>query len=286
MTLKKTIICFGAIVICLLARTISFGVSSGPSEAEKQEYRQDQERIETMRKSFNPGPTNDIEIFEKFAEEIQKKWKAKDPEHYAKLMLEICGPISSGRFKTDNRSSIARKYALSALADPNKISIKTELELIGHVMTTMITRIAPDGQEWAQQRKVDVEVRLHAWKRLIDTIDPNWDPNEVLLSPNAVGSDMGLPSSIAPESVKDPKLRAEYEASLQKNREKSERYTEQYRLHDWLKRFPKRAEEYIIQAYSKPPFNVEELKQYLKEYIADDKTRAKILNAVSKNIEG
>jgi len=201
------------------------------------------------------------------------------------LMLQICGPISSGRFNTDNRSNIARKYALSALADPNKILLDTELELIGHVMTPMVTRRAPMDQEWAQQRREDVQVRLHAWKRLLDAIDPNWDPNEELWSPNTVGALMGLPSGIAPEGVKDPKVRAEYEAALQKNQDNIERHTKQTRLRDWLKSFPKRAEEYTIQAYSKPPFDVEELKRYLDKYIADTKTKAKILDTVTNNMQ-
>jgi len=285
MTLKKTIICFGVIIVCLIVTTISLGVSSGPSEAEKQEYKQDRERIETMRKSFNPGPTNDIKSFEKFADEIQAKWSKKNKEYYAKIMLEICGPISSGRFNTDNRSNIARKYALSALADPNKILLETELELIGHVMTPMVTRRAPTGQEWAQQRKEDVQVRLYAWKRLLDTLDPNWNPNDepfinVPLPPGATGM-----TGMSPEDINDPALRAKYEAAIEKNRQKAERYGEQYKLRSWLKRFPKRAEEYIIQAYSKPTFDVEELKQYLDKYIADTKTKARILAAVTKNIE-
>jgi hypothetical protein len=285
MTLKKIISCLGRIIVYLLATTISFGASAGPSEAEKREYKQDRERIETIKKSFNPGPVNDIRSFEKFADEIQKKWKAKDPEHYAKLMFEICGPISSGRFNTDNRSNIARKYALSALADPNKILLDTELELIGHMMTPMVTRRAPTGQEWAQQRREDVQVRLHAWKRLLDTIDPNWDPNDLPLSNVVPPSATGFPSGVAPEAIKDPKLRAEYEAAIQKNEQKAERYGEQYRLRRWLKPFPKRAEEYIIQAYSKPPFDVEELKQYLDKYIADAPTKARILDAVTNNMQ-
>ncbi|MCJ7674236.1 MAG: hypothetical protein MUO33_03680, partial [Sedimentisphaerales bacterium] len=119
---KRIIFRFGIIFVCLLATTISFGVNPEPSEAEKHEYQQDREHIKSMRKSFNPGPTNDIKILEEFADEIQKKWKSKDPEHYAKLMLEICRPITSGRFNTDSRFNIARKYALLALSDPNKIT--------------------------------------------------------------------------------------------------------------------------------------------------------------------
>jgi hypothetical protein len=285
MTLKKTIICFGVIIVCLLATAISFGVSPEPSEVEKQEYKQDRERIETMKKSFNPGPTNDIKSFEKFADEIQRKWKAKDPEHYAKLMLEICGPISSGRFNTDNRANIAKKYALSALTDPNKITLETEIELIGHVMTPMITRFVPTGQEWTQQRREDIQVRLYDWKRLTDAIDPTWDPNNLPLLNVPLPSGVEGMTGMSPKDINDPALRAKYEADIERNRQKAERYGEQYRLRNWLKRFPPRAEEYIIQAYSKPPFDVEELKQYLDKYVSDTKTKVRILEAVTKNME-
>jgi len=97
---------------------------------------------------------------------------------------------------------------------------------------------------------------------------------------------MGLPAGgIAPESIKDPKLRAEYEAALQENRQKIERHTKQYRLHDWLKSYPKSRERDIVLIYSEPPFNLEELKQYLGKYAVDEKTRARILEAVKKNME-
>ena len=120
---------------------------------------------------------------------------------------------------------------------------------------------------------------------MIDAIDPDWDPNEKLLSPSGVGAMMRLPrSGMSPESIKDPQLRAEYEAALEANQKKIERYTEQNRLHNWLKRFPRHAEPYIINAYSKAPFNLEELKQYLDKYIADEKTRKRILDAVTKNM--
>ena len=214
-----------------------------------------------------------------------KKWAKRNKEYNARVILEICGPLSSGTFPGDRRYDVARRYALSVLADANDIPLKTELELTGHVMTSKYTRNAPKGEDFAQRRKKDVEIRLHAWKRLLGAIDPNWDPNEVVGSPNSVGALMGLPSGISPESIKDPKLRAEYEAALQKNREQIERRVKQYRLHDWLKHYPKRAEGYIVQMYSQPPFNLEELKQYLEKYVVDKKTRARILDAVKKNME-
>jgi len=260
----------------------SVGVSS---QAEKQEYKQERARIKALRKSFKPGPVNDLEEYEKFADEIQKRWQNRKKEYYARLMLEVCGPLSSGNFKHDRRYELARKYALLAVAEPNEISFETELNLIGHAITLMIGRNAPKGEKWAQLRKKDVEIRLHAWKRLMDAIDPNWDPNDV---PFLNISATGIRPGIVP---KDPDLRAEYDAAIEKMREiekdtqKREWNSKQYRLRKLQKRFAPTAERYIVRAYSKPPFNLEELKQYLGKYAVDKKTRARILDAVKKNME-
>ena len=285
MILKRAIICFGVNIVCLIVTTNSFGVSSGPSEAEKLEYKQDRAGIKALEKSFKPGPVNNLTEYEKFADEILKKWNQRNKEYYARLMLEVCGPLSSGRFNDERQYDVARRYALSALSEPNEIPLEVELELTGHIMTDTVTPRAPKGQDWAERRKKDVEIRLHAWRRLVGSIDPNWDPNDLpvinLVPPLATG----LPSGVAPEAIKDPKLRTEYEAAIEKNRQKAERYSQQYRLRMWLKRFPKRAEEYIIQAYSKPPFNVEELKRYFEKYSIDEKTPARILDAVTKNMQ-
>lgn len=285
MVARKTTICSLVLMCLLVVQNTTFGAISEASETEKQQYKQDRAQVKALRKSFKPGPVNDLEKYEKFADEIQNKWNKKNKELYARLMLKVCGPLSSGRFKGERRYEVARKYALAALTHANNISLTAELELTGHVVTSMAGRKTPKGADFAQRRKKDIQIRLHAWKRLVDAIDLTWDPKEELLGPNGVGAMMGLPSGIAPESVGDPKLRAEYEAALEVNKKKIARYSEQNRLHKWLKRFPRNAEPYIIQAYSKPPFDLDELEKYLKDYIVDEKTKARIVNTVTKNIE-
>jgi hypothetical protein len=200
-------------------------------------------------------------------------------------MLEICGPLSSGDFKGNRPRTLARKYALSVLERPDAVPLTLELELTGHVMTLMCTPYAPEGADFAQRRKKDVQIRFHAWKRLIDAIDPKWDPNDKPFRNVAPPTETGLRPGTSPEVIKNQEMRAIYEKAIERNRLKSVRYLEQSRLRDWLKRFPRNAEPYIIQAYSKPPFNLEELKQYLDNYIADKKTKDKILGAVKKNME-
>lgn len=282
MLLKKTFIVF----MCLLfVQGTIFSANKEVSSVEKQEFKQDFVRIRAMEKSFSEGKNNSLTDYEQFADELQVKWKLKNKENYARLMVEVCGPLSSGSFKENRRYEVARQYALSALDKPLEISIDTELELIGHALTLMTGPSAPKGQVWEGLRKKDVEMRLHAWQRLLDSIDPDWDPNQVILSPNAVAVVMGYPGTIDSQAIKDPILRAEYEAAIEANRQEIEEYTEQNRLHKWLKRYPKRAEAYITDAYSTAPYNNEELVKYLVDYKIDEKTKARISSTVTKNIE-
>jgi hypothetical protein len=286
MLFKKSIICLLIFASCLFAtKRMSFAASPEASEIEKQEYKQERAYIKALEKSFKDGPVNNLEEYEKFADEIHSKWVGRNKEHYAYLMLEICKPLSSGRFNEDRQFILARKYALLALAEPNQIPLETELELVGHVISDMATPRAPKGQEWANRRKQDVEVRFHVLRRLIDVIDPDWDPNDKPLLNVSPPYGTTISAGASPEHIKDPKLRADYEAAIEKNKQKAERYLEQSRLRKWLKRFPKNAEEYMVDAYSKPPFNLEELQQYLKKYAIEEKTRARILDAVKKNMD-
>lgn len=305
MLFKRATIYFSILACCLLAIGVVFwpgvGVQQiqeqefeenevGPagvsSQAEKQEYKQERARIKALRKSFKPGLVNDLKEYEKFANEIQNKWNKKSKENYARLMLEVCGPLNSRYFNDDRRKAhLAREYALSVLETPDAIPLEIELKLTGYVMSDMCTPYAPKGEDLAQRRKKDVQIRVHAWKRLLDAIDPNWDPNDKPFRNVAPPTETGLRHGTSPKVIKNQEMRAIYEKAIERNRLKSVRYLEQSRLRDWLKRFPKRAEAYIIQAYSKPPFNLEELKQYLEKYIADRKTRARIIDTVTKNME-
>jgi len=285
MVAKKITISFLVLMCFSLVQNISFGAGAEPSQMEKQEYKEERARIKALRRSFKPGQVNNLKEYEKFADEIQRKWSRRNKEYYARLMLEVCAPLSSGNFKDDRRYELARKYALLAVAEPNEISLETELNLIGHAITLMIGHNAPKGEKWAQLRKKDVEIRLDAWKRLMDAIDPNWDPNDKAFRNVAPPTETGLRPGTSPKVIKNQEMRAIYEEAIERNRLKSVRYLEQSRLRDWLKRFPRNAKPYIIQAYSKPPFKLEELKQYLGKYAVDEKTRARILDAVKKNME-
>ena len=82
---KKAIFCFGIFIVLLIVTSISFGVDSKLSKAETEEYKQDMARIKAMEKTFKPGRVNNLEEYEKFADEIQKKWSQRSKLPPSKL---------------------------------------------------------------------------------------------------------------------------------------------------------------------------------------------------------
>ena len=83
-----------------------------------------------------------------------------------------------------------------------------------------------------------------------------------------------------PESIADPKLRAQYEADLEANRQKIARATLQIRARDLKKHWVPGAKRFLITAYIKTPERVDELQALLRQYVTDADSRAQILNAV------
>lgn len=278
---RTNIVAGVTLLVCFfLTHSAVIAKDTRASEGEMREFRQELAGIVDLEKSLASTSTRSLAKYEKFADGIQHKWSQRNKEYYARLMLAICSPLGSGDFKNARQYELARKYALSALENRDAIPVVLELELAGQVTTLASNSKALKEEDFAQRRRKDVDVKLHAWKRLLDAVDPNWNPSERLsvnvpLPPGVSGS-----SGMSPTQIKDDALRAEYEEAIERNKKKIERHTEQRKLRNWLERFPEQAESYIIRAYSKPPVDVAELRQLVNRYLADATTRARILDAV------
>lgn len=272
--------------VCLLAGHAK-GYETRDSDIEKQreEYVRVVTEIQSLESTFMPGPVNNLADYERFADDLQAGWVQKDRELYARVMLAICGPLSSGRFSGDREREVARRYALSALDEPNEISLQTELELVGHVVTRTSGLDTPKGAVYEEARRKDMEVRLHAWRRLLDAIDMTWDPNDRPRWNVSPPAGAGIEAGMASGAIEDPALRTEYEQTLEANRQKNERHIEQRNLRQWLSRYLPTAEKYITSAYSIPPYNSEELTVYLNAYRLNDEAKSRILATVIQNIE-
>jgi hypothetical protein len=285
----------------------AFTANADTSTQETQDYQQELSKIKSMQQLLTPKldketyqkdpksftkqfialrDKNDLSAYEKYADDILKKWDSKNPEYYNRLALELCELLSSGNFKdTQWTVDIARRYALSALEKSDDIPVELELELTGQLTILTIGRDAPKGEDMEQIRRKNVEIHLNAWKRLLNLIDPAWDPNDVPHENIAPPAGTGLPGGVDPQAIHDPALRAEYEAAIEANRQKAEIFGTQHVLHKWLKQYPHEMANHFISIYSAAPYNNDELARYLDESRLDEPTKSRIINTVSENIK-
>jgi hypothetical protein len=275
------------ILACLaLFQEKAFSANPDPTEADTKEYEQDLARIKAIWKSLTPGPTNDLDKYEKFADEIQNKWSKRNIKYYALLMYEICKYLPHGQFtKLDRQYDLVKKYALLVLEKQNEIPAILELrfaeELGGWVNRHSIT----DNPDFPQMRKKDIEIHIHVWRRLAETID-----NEKLIpkprDPEDVAFELGFKFPSVPlESVEDPVKRAKYKEAIEEFRKNNRPYGEQQMmlkaLRSTLDELPELLKMHIINVYSKPPQNLTELKQLLDKSLFDEKTKTEILEALT-----
>jgi hypothetical protein len=286
MSLKKLAVGSIVILYILFAYNTLLSENTEPTPQEKQEYKNDSKRVDDLRASLRQNDAIDFNTYKGLADSIEQKWSGRNKEYYAILTLKICSLLSNGTFKEYGNYDLIRKYALSALEEPDSIPLQFELDLASFVSTLHFGKDTLSGDVYAERRTKDTEIRLHGWKRLLDTIDPNWDPSPESLYadvPTPAGS--GLPAGIAPSAIKDSAMRAEYEQRIRLKSETLKKYNEQYECRKWLEIYPPQFERYIIFAYSHPPYNTKELETLLNEYQIDQETKTRIIEAVEKNIK-
>jgi len=288
--MKKITLLLLLINFILLNQNAVFGEMPKLTHEDMREYMADRKCIEYTNIFLSKASNihlRDLDTYKKFADKMEEKWRNKNREAYAYIMLQINGPLTSGLFKDKQQHkqqyALARKYALLALEKPDEISLDMEFGLRGSVTTTIIGPDAPKGEVFAKRRKIDIAIRLHVWKRMLDMFDPDWDPNEVIYLYAEPPEETGLPVGVDPKGMKNSDLRMEYEAAIKLHGQKVKKFNEQYTLRDRLKYFPKGAEKCIVRLYSHPPFDIKELKEMLNIYLPDNEENIRILNAVEKN---
>jgi len=256
-------------------------------QAVKEQVKMEMEHEKDLSLLESFANSKDLNGLEKAADNIEKKWSQREEEYYFALMLKICDLLNSTDFNDYGRqTSLIQKYATLILNQSETIPLEIELPLLLHLQEDIdYSKGVVKGVEWSKQRSRIAKSCFGAWQRLENELDKKFDFNDLPERNVAPPLGTNLPSGIAPEDVEDPKLRAEYEATLAKNKQKAQNYNRQLKLREMDKLFSPKAEQYIISAYSKPPFELEELKQYFEEYVADKERSARILDAVKREMK-
>lgn len=190
-------------------------------------------------------------------------------------MLEVSNLLANN-FR-DYPSS--EKCAFQALSHSGTFSLRLETQLLGFVRRNL-SSAAP---AWPNERSAKAQLWLHAWGQLERDINRSFNFNDHPFLNIAPPSDTGLPAGVSPEAIKDPLLRARYEAAIAENTRKTIEFNRQFELKYLDGILPKNAEEYLVKVYSEPPHNDQQLNIYLISYGIGRPIRERILNEIRKN---
>jgi len=240
-----------------------------------------QHEVQTLSKSETTEKLKRLEELEKLGHDIEQSWRTTDVESYAWLTLKVACAIGGYDYGTRRTTYLAQGFSMRALEKADDMSLEAECRLVECVGGSLDAEGKPlRGEAWTAMRQKQAKLWLHAWQRIEKTIDKNWDPKDTgvrnVLPPRGASGIAGM----APSAIKDPQLRAEYEAALEANREKVERYSQQYRARQLKELLVPWAERFLIGAYMKPPAGNAELEALLNTYISDADRRARLLKAV------
>lgn len=228
---------------------------------------------------------NDFDGLVTAADQIENTWRKNGGQFYGRLMLEVSNSLANS-FSGTKRDELSQKYASLALAKADTLSLRLETMLLGFLTRDLAPRAAADAQgvSWAQERSSKTKLWLHAWSRLEKGINRNFDFSDRPFLNVRPPEETGLPAGAAPESIRDQKLRAAYKAAIAANAAKAQEYNKQFELKSLDGLFTKKAEEYIVRVYAKPPYNLDELERHLTASGLDQTIRKRVLSEVVKRL--
>jgi hypothetical protein len=260
-----------ALVCCVSVCPITRGVAQ---EEQDSQLQADIARLDALRSS------NNLDSIRKQIDLDSAAWRSRSPNAFIQYMYRACGELSSYDIgDKSQRALLLGQYAISVLQSgdlplPQYIQF---VEFLGFDPPVM------DDAAWKGLRRQKAQFWLEGWLRVSKAIDPSFDFDDMPLLNIAPPRATGLPAGISPSAIKNPQLRAEYERAIAQNRTKAERYSQQY----WLKsngpRFFGEVEQYLVNAYSRPPSDLQELQQLLSRYIQDASVRDRVLGGVRKS---
>lgn len=230
------------------------------------ELQEDLKRLNSFRSS------RDLESLEAVVNRDSAKWQT-NRQSFVTYMSGACSLLSSYDLGDESRQALLlSRYAISLLTSG-------ELPLMEEVkFTEFLTRdpLVIDEASWKRVRKQKAQLWLKAWRHVTESIDSkfNFDdrPSLNVQPPPATG----LPAGTSPESIKDSKLRAEYEKAIAQNSAKAVTYNYQYWLKQNAPSFYKEAERYLVNAYSRQPVDMPELEQLMSDTIGEEAVRNRI----------
>lgn len=222
-------------------------------ETDLVEYQKVQERVRLL------SEAKDLYGLVQLSDGVESVWGSKSPKLYAGLMVDICGTIGSRDFNNNEQYILARKCIKRALKKADQMPVEWQAKLVSFLRGDIeyLLKLAPE-EDWSSDRKERMKYWCDTWQRFENEIDENFN-----FEANRV--------------INHPKL-------TDAERRRAENYTRQRILRRDRESSSIEFRKFLVESYTKPPYNTPELENFLQKCVTDVEMRKSIVLDVQRKI--
>ncbi len=232
---------------------------------------------------YAAAQAHDLPALEIVADAASAQFAPQTGDEFVWLMEAACRELAARNFGASQeayRKELLRRYARAALDARPTMPLTAAAYFTTRLMSDPEADL-PSAANYASRRKALAELAVQIWARLAARV--HGAPDQTPTS----SADISAPtedSTIDPSVVADPALRANLVVKLQQERADAAAL-DAYRTRVHYGYFGNAAETYLTDAYSRPPYAIDELRGLLAGAFIDQSIRWRILGKVIYNRE-
>lgn len=174
-------------------------------------------------------------------DEVSRKWSSRDGIEYGNILFHICHELNDTKLGNE-AVRLTQIGAFAKSALENRgLPAHKEMILARHLQRASESQYQID---WPNSRAENARISLRVWQRLNKEMDRNFD-------------------------------------TYDKPKKETVAHVNQRRLHDLRPAFCTETERYLVNVYTRSPFNTPELSSILDEYLESSEVRSRILKQVT-----
>lgn len=204
--------------------------------------------------------TGDLETFRRLVDATEPQLSGEDS---VRFLLHACDILSSHDLGDyESQTILTHRYAGSALDRNLLTGLERELRILAYLEHDY--RKAAEGkQDWQMKRLSHSRKWLRALRIIEETNEEPAIGDLPHLKP--LPPEAHLPAGVSPEHLAESPARDKYLNSIQANRQKAERFALRWRLEQLRRLYEPIAARYILSAYGREPYNLEEMRELFSE---------------------
>ena len=214
--------------------------------------------------------TPDLTKFEETVTRMLNQWQNKDAKKYSELAVNVGALLAWTDFHSARQSSVAQKFLLSTLSQPEHLMVD---DYIGIIHDLSKTDDKLKGAAWTRIRKARIQLWIAGWERIEKEYDIYKDFNEPVYVSN--------PPLVYPN---DPQKMKAWQDDCDKNMRNGEINNLKITLTNLKMSFPKQARQFFIESYCRTPGDLNELRSLLNNAAIDRQAAADVFNEVSDGV--